>query len=97
METFDVIVIGAGSAGVSAALRAASQGARVCIIEQDRIGGSCLHSGLYPIKFGRGLLKDNKSDFSVNGVINVKKLFLTITETMEYYLIDGNKNLLNLE
>ena len=83
METFDVIVIGAGSAGVSAALRAASQGARVCIIEQDRIGGSCLHNGLYPIKFGRGLLKDNKSDFSVNGVINVKKLFLTITETME--------------
>ena len=83
METFDVIVIGAGSAGVSAALRAASQGARVCIIEQDRIGGSCLHNGLYPIKFGRGLLKDNKSDFSVNGVINAKKLFLTITETME--------------
>ena len=50
METFDVIVLGAGSAGVSAALRASDQGAQVCIIEQEKIGGSCIHKGLYPLK-----------------------------------------------
>ena len=43
MEIFDVIVLGAGSAGVSAALRASDQGAQVCIIEQEKIGGSCIH------------------------------------------------------
>ena len=82
METFDVVVIGAGSAGVSAALRASDQGARVCIVEQERIGGSCLHKGLYPLKFGLGLLKNNKSEFNINGFINSEKLFRTITESM---------------
>ena len=82
METFDVIVIGAGSAGVSAALRASDQGARVCIVEKERIGGSCLHKGLYPLKFGLGLLKNNKSEFNINGFINSEKLFRTITESM---------------
>ena len=82
METFDVIVIGAGSAGVSAALRASDQGARVCIVEQERIGGSCLQKGLYPLKLGLGLLKDNKSEFDVNGVIDSEKLFRNITDSM---------------
>ena len=60
METFDVIVLGAGSAGVSAALRASDQGAQVCIIEQEKIGGSCIHKGLYPLKHGLGLLRTNE-------------------------------------
>ena len=62
METFDVIVLGAGSAGVSAALRASDQGAQVCIIEQEKIGGSCIDKGLYPLKFGLGLLRNNESN-----------------------------------
>ena len=45
MKIFDVVVIGAGPAGVSAALRAADQGAYVCIVEHDRIGGSCFRNG----------------------------------------------------
>ena len=35
MEKFDVLVLGGGLAGVSAALRAAELGARVCLIEKD--------------------------------------------------------------
>ena len=46
MKSFDIVVIGAGPAGVSAALRAADQGAHVCIVEQDQIGGSCFRKGL---------------------------------------------------
>ena len=83
METFDVIVLGAGSAGVSAALRASDQGAQVCIIEQEKIGGSCMHKGLYPLKFGLGLLRNNESNFNVNGRIDSEKLFHKITGSMQ--------------
>ncbi len=47
MERFDVIVVGGGIAGVSAALRAADLNGRVCLIERERIGGSYLKRGLY--------------------------------------------------
>jgi len=83
VETFDVIVLGAGSAGVSAALRASDQGAQVCIIEQEKIGGSCIHKGLYPLKFGLGLLRNNESNFNVNGLIDSEKLFHKITDSMQ--------------
>ena len=83
METFDVIVLGAGSAGVSAALRASDQGAQVCIIEQEKIGGSCIHKGLYPLKLGLGLLRNNESNFNVNGRIDSEKLFHKITGSMQ--------------
>ena len=83
MEIFDVIVLGAGSAGVSAALRASDQGAHVCIIEQEKIGGSCIHKGLYPLKLGLGLLRNNESNFNVNGRIDSEKLFHKITGSMQ--------------
>ncbi len=47
MEPFDVVVLGGGLAGVSAALRAADLNGRVCLIEKERIGGSYLKRGLY--------------------------------------------------
>jgi glutathione reductase (NADPH) len=47
---YDLIVIGAGSGGVRAARVAASHGARVAIIEQDRIGGTCVIRGCVPKK-----------------------------------------------
>ena len=62
MKTFDIVIIGAGPAGISAALRAADKGAHVCIIEQDRIGGSCFRKGLYPLKAALAVLNDNESD-----------------------------------
>ena len=83
METFDIIVLGAGPAGVSAALRAADQGARVCIIEQESIGGSCLRKGLYPLKSALGFLKDNGSGAIVNGIVDADVLFRSVTESME--------------
>ena len=83
METFDVIVLGAGSAGVSAALRASDQGAKVCIIEQEKIGVSCIYKGLYPLKLGLSLLRNNESNFKVNGIIDSEKLFHIITYSMQ--------------
>jgi len=49
-ETFDLIVIGAGSGGVAAARRAAAHGARVLIAEADRVGGTCVVRGCVPKK-----------------------------------------------
>ncbi|MGA7966262.1 MAG: glutathione-disulfide reductase [Gammaproteobacteria bacterium] len=49
-ENFDFIVIGAGSGGIAAANRAATHGARVAIIEQDRLGGTCVNRGCVPKK-----------------------------------------------
>ncbi|MGH8427892.1 MAG: dihydrolipoyl dehydrogenase family protein [Gammaproteobacteria bacterium] len=47
---YDFIVIGAGAAGLSAAAGAAQLGARVALIESDRMGGECLNTGCVPSK-----------------------------------------------
>jgi pyruvate/2-oxoglutarate dehydrogenase complex dihydrolipoamide dehydrogenase (E3) component len=47
---FDVIVIGAGPAGASAALHASSLGARVALLDRDRTGGTCTNTGCVPTR-----------------------------------------------
>ena len=47
---FDMIVLGAGSGGLAAAKRAALHGARVAIVEGDRVGGTCVIRGCVPKK-----------------------------------------------
>jgi len=47
---YDVLVIGAGPAGTSAALRAAELGARVAVAESDRTGGTCVNTGCVPTR-----------------------------------------------
>ncbi len=50
MERYDFLVLGAGSGGLASAKRAASYGARVGIIEGDRVGGTCVIRGCVPKK-----------------------------------------------
>ena len=47
---YDLIVIGAGSGGVRAARMAATYGARVAIVEEFRVGGTCVIRGCVPKK-----------------------------------------------
>ncbi|SEE01665.1 dihydrolipoamide dehydrogenase [Ruania alba] len=49
-EPWDVLVLGAGSGGYATALRAAQLGLRVALVEQDKVGGTCLHRGCIPTK-----------------------------------------------
>lgn len=46
----DICVIGAGSGGLSVAAGAVQMGARVVLIEKDRMGGDCLNTGCVPSK-----------------------------------------------
>ena len=47
---FDMITIGAGSGGVASSRRAGSYGAKVAIVEESRIGGTCVLRGCVPKK-----------------------------------------------
>jgi dihydrolipoamide dehydrogenase len=46
----DLVVLGGGSGGYAAALRAAELGRSVVLVEKDRVGGTCLHRGCIPTK-----------------------------------------------
>ena len=46
----DLVVLGGGSGGYAAALRAAELGRSVVLVEKDKVGGTCLHRGCIPTK-----------------------------------------------
>ncbi|KPV58205.1 dihydrolipoamide dehydrogenase [Paenibacillus sp. A3] len=49
-HTFDMVVLGGGIGGYTAAIRAAQFGKSVAIVEQEKLGGTCLHRGCIPSK-----------------------------------------------
>ncbi len=48
--TFDIVILGAGSGGYAAALRAAELELSVALIDKGELGGTCLHRGCIPTK-----------------------------------------------
>ncbi len=63
MNTYNVIVIGAGPAGYVAAIRAAQLGLRAAVIEKEYLGGVCLNVGCVPSK---SLLKNAELAYTLN-------------------------------
>lgn len=49
-QKFDLVVIGAGSGGIATARRAAEHGVKCAVIEQQRLGGTCVNVGCVPKK-----------------------------------------------
>lgn len=47
---WDLAVLGGGPAGYAAAIRAARKGAKVLLVEKEKVGGTCLHKGCVPTK-----------------------------------------------
>ena len=50
MDEKDIVVIGGGPGGYVAAIHAAHLGAKVAVVERDRLGGTCLNRGCIPTK-----------------------------------------------
>ncbi|MGY4689587.1 dihydrolipoyl dehydrogenase [Salibacterium sp. K-3] len=50
MHKYDIIIIGSGPGGYTAALRAANEGKKTAVVEDRKIGGTCLHRGCIPSK-----------------------------------------------
>lgn len=49
-EMFDVVVIGGGPGGYTAAAKAAALGGKAALVEKEALGGTCLHQGCIPTK-----------------------------------------------
>jgi dihydrolipoamide dehydrogenase len=49
-QNFDLVILGGGSGGYAAALRASQLGMTVGLIEKNKLGGTCLHVGCIPTK-----------------------------------------------
>ena len=72
---FDVLILGGGSGGYASALRASQLGLTVGLIEQDKLGGTCLHRGCIPTKalLHAGEVADSTrhaADFGVNAQLH---------------------------
>src|SRR6516225_2793941 len=61
---FDLVIVGAGSGGLTAAGFAAQLGAKVALVEKNRIGGDCTWTGCVPSK---ALLKVAKVAHEIRG------------------------------
>src|SRR5882724_3773703 len=87
METFDVVVIGAGPGGYPAAIRAAQLGASVAIIEKEQLGGTCLNWGCIPTK----ALIAAADTFA--RIKHAAALGITVTDAkVDYSVMIGHKN-----
>ena len=104
-EHFDLISIGAGSGGLSAAERAAEYGKKTAVIENGKLGGTCVNIGCVPKKimwFASGIVETMKDaegygfDVSVNNfswpkLVTAREAYIQgILDWYGNYLKDSN-------
>lgn len=88
MERFEVVVIGGGPAGVTAALRVRELGASVALIERSRMGGTCTNDGCVPTRVlahAARLSRDSRqyADYGLEGVAPVPDFNAVIARTQQ--------------
>ena len=49
-QEYDIVILGGGTGGYVAAIRAAQLGLKVAVVEKEKLGGTCLHKGCIPSK-----------------------------------------------
>ena len=49
-KEYDIVILGGGTGGYVAAIRAAQLGLTTAIVEKEKLGGTCLHKGCIPSK-----------------------------------------------
>ncbi|BCT75974.1 dihydrolipoyl dehydrogenase [Sinomonas cyclohexanicum] len=69
-QEFDILILGAGSGGYAAAIRASELGFNVGLVEKGKLGGTCLHNGCIPTKalLHSAELADNARDAAKYGI-----------------------------
>jgi dihydrolipoamide dehydrogenase len=90
-EQFDLVVLGGGPGGYAAALYGAAAGMNIALVEESRVGGTCLHRGCIPAK---ELLETatvlrtvaHASDFGVS--VGPPALDLSVTQARKQQVID---------
>ncbi len=93
---YDLIVIGAGPGGYEAALFAAKKGMKVCLVEKNAVGGTCLNKGCIPTKSILHQLEENRIDLEEiqrekNEVVTaLQNGILTLLKSAKVELITGN-------
>lgn len=77
MADFDVVVIGGGPAGYSAALAAADRGASVALIEAEAVGGACVHYACIPtnILLSAAASHLDARELAIHGVFSAGETF----------------------
>jgi pyruvate/2-oxoglutarate dehydrogenase complex dihydrolipoamide dehydrogenase (E3) component len=82
---YDIIVIGAGSAGLTIAIGGAQIGAKVLLIEKSKIGGDCTHYGCIPSKSLISISKKIKTikQFDKNYKLDLKKILSDVQNTVD--------------
>jgi dihydrolipoyl dehydrogenase len=92
----DVAVLGGGPGGYPAAIRAAQLGANVVLVEQGRVGGTCITVGCIPTKAWvqtAHALKDANHTFAQLGVrVSGAELDFAATQSNKSTIVDGLVN-----
>jgi dihydrolipoamide dehydrogenase len=87
---YEIMVIGGGPGGYVAAIKAAQLGKRTCIIEKDKMGGTCLNVGCIPTKVllkSLGVLREVRRAASY-GLVGVEPERVRI----DFELLQNRKN-----
>ena len=93
---YNLVVIGAGTAGLVTAAGAAGLGAKVALVERDRMGGDCLNVGCVPskamIRCARLLGEIRRAnEFGVRGVERAEADFAAVMERMRRVRAEPNR------
>ncbi|HZG82053.1 MAG TPA: FAD-dependent oxidoreductase, partial [Brevibacillus sp.] len=72
-QEFDLVVLGGGTGGYVAAIRASQLGMKVAIVEKEKLGGTCLHKGCIPSK----------------AFLRSAEVFATLKESNKYGVLAG--------
>jgi glutathione reductase (NADPH) len=84
---FDLIVLGGGSGGIASAVRAAKHGAKVAVVEQSYLGGTCVNLGCVPkkIMFNASIIAETIQKCSHYG-------FSPLTSTLNWNKLVSKRN-----